>query len=78
MTTELGHAFLALGLEPAAEISHADDTEVFALARVPFREVLGQVLNGNIWDMITIASVLRVYHMAREGELPGELTRAML
>lgn len=78
VTTEMGHAFLAMELEPAAEISHADDTEVLELVRAPFREVLDQAMAGNIWDMITIASLLRVYHMAREGELPSALTRAML
>ena len=35
-------------------------------------------LAGNMLDMITIAMLLRAYHMAREGELPPELTRAML
>jgi 8-oxo-dGTP pyrophosphatase MutT (NUDIX family) len=78
VTTEMGYAFLAMGLKPATEVSHADDTETFELARVPFREALDQAMAGNIWDVITIASLLRVYHMAREGELPGALTAAML
>ena len=78
VTTETGFSYLALGLEPAGEAAHADDTEEIALARVPFREALEQALTGNIDDMITIASLLRVYHMAKEGELPDALTRAML
>jgi hypothetical protein len=28
--------------------------------------------------MLTVAMLLRSYHMAREGSLPGALTRAML
>jgi 8-oxo-dGTP pyrophosphatase MutT (NUDIX family) len=78
VTTESGFCFLAMGLEPVAETAHADDTEAFALARVPFREALDQAMAGHLMDMITIATLLRVYHMAREGELSGALTRAML
>lgn len=47
-------------------------------AGVPFREALDQAMAGNMLDMITIAMLLRAYHMAREGELPAQLTRSML
>ena len=33
---------------------------------------------GAIRDTFTLATALRAYHMAREGELPPELAKAML
>ena len=73
---ERGRGYIATGLtEVPAE---PDATEAFALARVPFAEALEQALCGRIWDMITLAMLLRAYHMAMEGELPPALARAML
>lgn len=76
VTDERGVGFLATGLYsvPIAP----DDTEEIAIARVPFREALAQAIAGNIDDMITVAMLLRAYHMAREGELATQLTQAML
>ena len=76
LTTETGVGYIAMDLSPTE--TAPDDTEDIALARVPFREALEQALCGNMQDMITIAMLLRAYHMAREGELPAQLTRAML
>jgi len=69
-------AFIATGLSqgPAAP----DETEVIRLARVPFLEAVEQATNGNITDMLTVAVLLRAYHMANTGGLPRELTQAML
>jgi 8-oxo-dGDP phosphatase len=78
LTTETGMTFLAMGLESIPAPHEGDDTEDLAIARVPFREALDQALAGNMLDLITVASLLRVHHMAIRGELPGELTRAML
>jgi len=78
LTTEAGFGYLAMGLAPSPPVAETDDTEDIALARVPFREALDQALAGNMPDMITIAMLLRAYHMAREGELPAQLTHAML
>jgi len=70
--------YLALGLSPA-DTGHApDDSEDLRLARVPFRELLDAALDGHIEDALTVAMLLRAYHMAREGELPDGLARAML
>jgi 8-oxo-dGTP pyrophosphatase MutT (NUDIX family) len=76
VTDERGFGYLATDLYavPAAP----DENEDLAIARVPFREALEQATAGNIEDIITVAMLLRAYHMAREGELPGELTAAML
>ena len=76
VTDERGFGYLATGLYPAP--SEPDDTELIRLARVPFREALDAALSGHMSDMITVALLLRAYHMAREGELAPALTEAML
>lgn len=76
ITDEVGHGFIAMDLSPAP--TDPDETEVLALARAPFRQVLDLALAGHILDMPTLALLLRAYHMAREGALPGALAKAML
>jgi 8-oxo-dGTP pyrophosphatase MutT (NUDIX family) len=76
VTDERGFGYLATDLCPAD--GTPDDTELIRLARVPFREALDAALAGHITDMITVALLLRAYHMAREGELAPALTEAML
>lgn len=78
VTDELAIGFLATGLAPAQDVHHADDTEDIAQVRVPFREALGAVNDGYIRDALTVAMLLRAYHMAREGQLPDALARSML
>ena len=76
VTDERAVGFLALGLSP---VDHApDETEDLAVARVPFREALETALAGHLPDMLTVAMLLRAYHMAHEGALPPALTRRML
>jgi 8-oxo-dGTP pyrophosphatase MutT (NUDIX family) len=76
VTDERGFGYVATGLTPVA--AAPDDTEALTLARAPFREVLDAALAGHIQDMLTLAMLLRAYHMAREGELPSALAKAML
>jgi 8-oxo-dGTP pyrophosphatase MutT (NUDIX family) len=76
VTDEQGFGYIALDLSPV-EVE-PDDTEVLQVARVPFREALDLAMSGEIFDMPTVAMLLRAYHMAQEGELPEELARAML
>jgi len=79
VTDERMIGYLALGLSPAQGGAHeADDTEAIALVRVPFREALDAAMAGYLPDMLTVAMLLRGYHMASEGSLPGALARAML
>jgi 8-oxo-dGTP pyrophosphatase MutT (NUDIX family) len=78
VTDERMIGYLALGLAPARAIHAADDTEAIVMARVPFREALDAAVAGYLPDMLTVAMLLRGYHMAKEGSLPGALTRAML
>lgn len=76
VTDELAIGYLATGLTPTE--AAPDETEQLALARVPFREALEAALAGHLKDMLTVAMLLRGYHMAKEEALPGALARAML
>jgi 8-oxo-dGTP pyrophosphatase MutT (NUDIX family) len=76
VTDEQGFAFIATGLSQGP--TAPDETEVIRLARVPFLEALEQATNGNIRDMMTVAVLLRAYHMAQTGGFSRALTRAML
>jgi 8-oxo-dGTP pyrophosphatase MutT (NUDIX family) len=78
VTDERAIGYLATGLSTSEGAVHADDTEEIALVRAPFCEVLDAALAGHIQDILTVAMLLRSYHMAREGSLPGVLARAML
>jgi 8-oxo-dGTP pyrophosphatase MutT (NUDIX family) len=78
VTDERMIGYVALGLSASAIAHAADDTEAIALARVPFREALDAAMAGHLPDMLTVAMLLRGYHMASEGSLPGALARAML
>jgi 8-oxo-dGTP pyrophosphatase MutT (NUDIX family) len=73
---ETAYVYLATGLSAVA--TEQDPTEALAPARVPFREALQAAVSGRISDSLTVAGLLRVYHMAREGELDAELTRVLL
>lgn len=76
VTDERGFGYLATGLTLTA--TEPDATESLQIVRAPFREVLDAALAGHILDMPTLAILLRAYHMAREGALPGALAKAML
>ena len=78
VTDELAIGYLATDLRPASGAVHADDTEDIAMVRVPFREALQAAIDGHIRDALTVAMLLRAYHMAQEGLLSAPLARAML
>lgn len=78
VTDERAMGYVALGLSEGAEGHEPDDTEEIVRIRVPFREALDAALAGHLQDALTVAMLLRAYHMAREGDLPGELAGAML
>jgi 8-oxo-dGTP pyrophosphatase MutT (NUDIX family) len=78
VTDERAIGYLALGLSACDQGRACDDTEEIALVRAPFREALEAALSGHLEDVLTVAMLLRTYHMAREGGLPDALTRAML
>jgi 8-oxo-dGTP pyrophosphatase MutT (NUDIX family) len=76
-SNEVAVCYLATGLSPtrAASIDHTED---LAIARVPFREALAAALQGHIQDAMTVATLLRVHHMAVMGELDPSLAQAVL
>lgn len=78
VTDERAVGYVAFDLSKGDGAHEGDDTEELALARVPFREALDAALAGHMEDVLTVAMLLRAYHMAREGQLPDALTRAML
>ena len=55
-----------------------DPTEMLACARVSFGEALQACVRGDIEDAITVASLLRLHHMAITGALVPDLARAVL
>jgi 8-oxo-dGTP pyrophosphatase MutT (NUDIX family) len=75
---ETAMGYLATDLTPAPHAHELDDTEELAVVRVPFREALAAAVSGKIQDAITVAMLLRVHHMAAEGELADGLARVVL
>jgi len=78
VSDERAFGYLATGLSDAPGVHHADDTEDLVRVRVPFREALDAAVAGDLKDMLTVAMLLKAYHMAREGHLASALARAML
>ncbi|HYC97884.1 NUDIX hydrolase [Brevundimonas sp.] len=76
ITDERALAWIAWDLSPVP--SEPDPTEVIRVARAPFGDLLREIGRGSVRDMFTVATTLRAYHMAREGDLPPELAKAML
>jgi 8-oxo-dGTP pyrophosphatase MutT (NUDIX family) len=78
ITDERAIGYVATGLAEAAQAHPQDETEELTIARVPFREALDAALAGELKDALTVAMLLRAYHMARERAFPDALVRAML
>lgn len=78
VSDERAFGYLATGLSIADEVHHADDTEALEKVRVPFGEALDAALSGDLKDVLTVAMLLKVSHMAREGHLAPALARAIL
>ena len=78
VTDQLAIGYLATELEQVTTEPEGDGTEDIARVRVSFRELLGAVIDGHICDSLTVAMVLKAYHMAREDALPRDLAAAML
>jgi len=76
VTTEMAHTWIAWGLNPVPVAP--DPTEVIAVVRVPFGDLLDEIGRGTVKDSLTVATAYRAYHMARTGELPEALAHALL
>jgi 8-oxo-dGTP pyrophosphatase MutT (NUDIX family) len=75
-TDEVANLYLATGLTQVAK--DPDATEQLAVNRIPLREALKAIAKGQITDALTVAALLRLHHMAVEGELGDALTRIVL
>ena len=67
-STEVIHMFLARGLTFGER--DLDEDEFLNVFRLPLRELVEKVLNGEIPDAKTQAAALRVWCMLKEGKLP--------
>jgi 8-oxo-dGTP pyrophosphatase MutT (NUDIX family) len=80
-TDERGVIFLATGLTPGR--AAPDDTEALAHKTIPFAAALTDALEGRITDSMSVAGLLRAYHMAQTalsdaGALDPALAKVML
>ncbi len=75
-TDEVASLYLATGLSEIAK--DPDATEQLATTRIPLRDALKAISKGQITDALTVAALLRLHHMAVEGELGDALTRIVL
>ena len=78
VTDELAIGYLATGLLQADARPVGDGTEDIARVRIPFTEALAAVTAGHISDVLTVAMLLKAYHMAHTGALPHALARSVL
>jgi 8-oxo-dGTP pyrophosphatase MutT (NUDIX family) len=76
VTDERAILFLATGLTQG--VAAPEPVEVLRNRTAPFAEVLLDVTEGRIRDSLTVAAVLRAYHMLKSGGLDPTLTRVML
>ncbi|EDX81656.1 MAG: DNA mismatch repair protein MutT [Brevundimonas sp. 32-68-21] len=76
ITDEIGKTWIAWGLSPAPVAP--DPTEIIAVVRVPFLDLLDEIGRGTVRDSLTVATAYKAYHMAQNGALPPALAQAML
>lgn len=76
VTDEKAVLYLATGIAPGT--ANPEPVEVLSNRVVPFMAVLEDVVAGRIRDGLTVATVLRAYHMAKSGALDPALAKAML
>lgn len=76
VTDERAICYLATGLSEG--VRAPEPVEVLANRTAPFADVLADAVAGRIRDAMTVATVLRAYHMAKTGALDPALASAML
>lgn len=76
ITDEIGMTWIAWGLSPVP--TAPDPTEVIAIVRVPFLDLLDEIGRGTVRDGLTVGTAYKAYHMALNGGLPPALAQAML
>jgi len=75
-TDEVANLYLATDLSAVA--TDPDATEQLAVTRIPLRDALKAISKSQITDALTVAALLRLHHMAVEGELSDSLTQVVL
>ena len=75
VTDERSAMFLAWNLSGTS--AQPDETEQLQVARVPFWDAVARVKQGEIRDSMSVAALLRVALMAREGELPDYIAKVI-
>jgi 8-oxo-dGTP pyrophosphatase MutT (NUDIX family) len=73
VTDEQGTAFLAWDLTDSA--AEPEETEQLQVLRMPFWEAVDRVKRGQIRDLVSVASLLRVALMALQNELPEPVAK---
>lgn len=76
VTDEQAYGYIALELTEGDP--EPDPTEQLALRRMHFREALALAAEGTLKDVLTVAMLYRVHHMAVEGALPPALAAQLL
>ena len=66
--TEIIYTWLATGLTPCP--MHLDEDEFLTPEKVPFDEAVAMVLDGRIKDGKTVAAILKIDALRRQGKLP--------
>lgn len=77
VTNEWAEGFIAWGLsqgEPDREGSEAD----MVVKRLPFYQAYSSAMSGEITDAFTVLMLGKAHYLARTGQLPETLARAML
>jgi 8-oxo-dGTP pyrophosphatase MutT (NUDIX family) len=73
VTDEQGTGFLAWDLTDG--VAEPEETEQLRVVRVPFWEAVDRVKRGEIRDLVSAATLLRVALMAIENELPEPVAK---
>ncbi len=76
ITDERAICYLAWDLTEGA--AAPDPEEELALARTPFADALTRAVSGDIFDVLTLAMLLRARHMAETGAVAPAIADALL
>lgn len=76
ITDEAATLYLATGLSQGE--AQPEDVEILRRRKTHFQDVLARIADGRIRDSLTVAALLRIHHMATNGELSHDLARAVL
>ncbi|MFM7014695.1 MAG: NUDIX domain-containing protein [Bacteroidota bacterium] len=67
VSDEIGYAYVARGLTLTA--TNPEETEQLQIRKLPFTELEAMVMNGEIKDLLSVASVLKVKRLIDENKI---------